>query len=142
MGIVLIWGDEFFQFATSKKWQIVNLYTAIFGLASVATSFLATFYGTVQSISGGFLQRLRNSRYFSELMSQVKQAIRDGFILCLISIPMMVIVPVSKNDFPGAILVIALWAGFSIFSLFMFFRCVSTLFLIFEDPPPPRRGAG
>jgi hypothetical protein len=120
-------------YADANSWHFDQIYSAFFGFASITTGFLATFYGTVQSTSIGFIQRIRGTKALSGFLRLTKRAIVMGFVGCVVTVPMLVIQPVPKEQYSAKAFAVALWLGVAVWALSGFWRVASSLFLLFES---------
>lgn len=89
----LMWGFRLVCLSAKLGWHLDQLYTAVFGFLAISTGFLATFYGTVRSISDGFIGRIRDTRAMTRFLVMTKSAIITGFFVSLASIPMLIAAP-------------------------------------------------
>jgi hypothetical protein len=87
----MLWGYRLACYSEARNWHFDQIYASFFGFASITTGFLATFYGTIQSMSSGFIQRIRNTRTLSGFLRFAKYAIVAGFIASIATVPMLVI---------------------------------------------------
>jgi hypothetical protein len=115
---------------------------AFFGFASITTGFLATFYGTVQSMSAGFIQRIRSTKALAGFLVKSKRAILMGFAGCIATVPMLIVQPVPIEQFSFWSVAVAVWFGIAVWAIAGFWRVASLLFLLFETSGEGNRGAG
>jgi hypothetical protein len=127
-----LWGYRLVCYSDAQNWHFDQIYVAFFGFASITTGFLATFYGTIQSMSSGFIQRIRNTRSLSGFLRFTKYAIIAGFAASVLTVPMLVIQPVPKDKYSVASIGVGVWLGIAVWSISCFWRVVSSLFLLFE----------
>jgi hypothetical protein len=129
----LMLGCKVVSFFEHSNWHLDQIYVSFFGFASIATGFLATFYGTIQSISTGFIQRIRGTKALSGFLRLTKRAIIMGFVGCIVTVPMLVIQPVPKERYSLETFAVALWLGIAVWAISGFWRVASSLFLLFES---------
>jgi hypothetical protein len=70
----VVWGPDLQKLSDEKNWHLDQLFTAAFGYISITTGFLATFYGTIQSMSSGFVHRIRDTNTYKYTTSMTKSA--------------------------------------------------------------------
>jgi hypothetical protein len=119
------------RIATLQSASVVHLdeaYTALFGLATVFTGFLFTFYSFVSTAESGFLGKARSSIYMKRANRFTVTAIIAGSMLSIFCVPLLVFQP-SVGTFPGN-LAFAIWAGLSAWALLAFERA-ARLFILF-----------
>jgi len=114
MVAALLWyrfGPSIVKIAADKSWHLDQLYTAVFGFLSITTGFLATFYGTIQSVSDGFIGRIRETRVMNKFLLYLKQGIVAGFAVTILTIPMMIVTPLPgiRTTLANYCLVIMAW---------------------------------
>jgi hypothetical protein len=131
--VIDLWGQE-------KHIHLETTYTAAAGLFAVIAGFLASFYGSIQSIADTRLARISNSKVFKDFLWRIKESTIAGFTLSVFSIPLMV---ASPTDFDGLFwrVLVAVWLGASIYAIATFVRVGRLLFFVFEIKPPQDDGA-
>ena len=132
----LLWGDQVTSVCKAHDWHLDQVYPAIFGFLAITTGYLATFYGTIQSISDGFIGKIKHTRVMGRFLHFSKSAIVWGFIVSVITVPLMVISPLPTDGRPTKNLVVAVWIGISVASIASFYRVASMLFFLFEAKIP------
>jgi hypothetical protein len=123
------------------KVELSNVYTAVGGIFAIITGFLATFYGSIQSIVDTRLKRISKTGVFLRFIRYIKIATKCGFAVALLSIPYLIFSPSTGGSLANRTLVAA-WCGACIFGLAAFVRVAGLLFFIFEYQPPEDNGAG
>jgi hypothetical protein len=126
----MLWkGPAAYAYAAEHSWKVDQAYTCVFTLATVFTAFLFTFYTFVVTAERGFLARARASTYFKQMVGYTFSAIAVGAILCVVTIPMLVVQPVPSSGDPW-LAVAAVWLGLTVWSGASFIRA-AYLFAIF-----------
>jgi hypothetical protein len=138
----LLIGHRLACFAEERGWHFDQLYVAFFGFASITTGFLATFYGTVQSMSAGFIQRIRGTKALTGFLRLSKRAILMGFAGCIATVPMLIIQPVPIVQFSLSAITVAVWLGIAVWTIAGFWRVARWLFLLFETDEGGNQAAG
>lgn len=77
--------------AANKDLSFSGLYNAIFDWSSIQTGFLFAIYGFVAGKTDGFIGEIRQTRSMSRYNTYLKRAILIGFVLTLVSMPMIVL---------------------------------------------------
>lgn len=89
--IVLHWNFAPIQSAFAEYgWSLSNLYSAIFSWSAIQTGFLFSVYGFVAGKGDGFIGAMGKTLALRNFIRYTKRAIFAGFILTLISIPLIV----------------------------------------------------
>lgn len=135
LGATVAWmfvGYKMACYASANSWHFDQIYVSFFGFASITTGFLATFYGTIQSMSGGFIQRIRGTRILTRFLFLTKRAIIMGFVGCVSTVPMLIIQPLPTEKYSLSSFVVAVWLGISVWAIAGFWRVASCFFLMFE----------
>jgi hypothetical protein len=138
--IIVIYGSSIFSKIEAGKIELSNLYTAISGLFAIITGFLATFYGSIQTIADTRLKRIAKTTVFRRFIRYIKVATVVGFVLALASIPYIALAPNAATSTLARVFV-AIWAGACVYGFSLFIRVVGLLFFIFEHQPPEDEGA-
>lgn len=126
--IFLIYGGGISSVASTYSLKIDQAYSGVFGLATVFTGFLFTFYTFVITADNGFIGRARSSLYLRRTMKFTVTALKLGGISSLLSLLMMVWQP-NLEWRPGSI-AFSIWFGLSVCSSLAFERA-ARLFVIF-----------
>src|SRR5262245_16937511 len=95
--LALAYAPDFFALIADKRWKIEAVYSSVFNFSGISTAFLFAFYTFVAVTERGFLGQARTSRYFRLTMKYAVRAIILGFLLTIVSIPMMIIEPSPKE---------------------------------------------
>jgi hypothetical protein len=128
----MIFGSNVVCYAQQHNWHLDQLYTAVFAFLAITTGFLATFYCTIQCMSEGFIQRIRNTQTLNGFLAFTKHAIIIGFIVSIVSVPMMVVTPMPITSFSWSAVIVALWLGVAVYAVASFYRVASLFFFLFE----------
>ncbi|MEX1197819.1 MAG: hypothetical protein WEB57_08180 [Pseudohongiellaceae bacterium] len=109
--------------------DLANLYSAIFGWASIQTGFLFTVYGAITARKDGFLgaiERTSGMRFFKKVLAR---AIFAGFFLSLSSVPLIVF-PLTPEAFDFWYVVISAWFSLFLWAFLLFCRVAYTFGII------------
>ena len=74
----------------SNNFSLPQLYTAIFGWASVMTGFQFGVYGLILSKTDGFISSLGGTQAMKTFLSYTAKAVRIGFMLTIFGMPLLV----------------------------------------------------
>lgn len=127
----------------SDRLSVGNLFSAIFGWASIQTGCVFAIYGFVAGKTDGFIVEIRNTRSMRRFNSFIRRAIVSGFVLTLSSMPLIAWKFTITTDDRLLYLVFAGW--FSVFVwAFCSFARVAYIFglLIRFDDAPKKVGGG
>lgn len=130
-GGLLIFGPDLYRYADTHKWKIDQFYTSVFTLATVFTAFLFMFYTFAVTAERGFLSRARASTYFKQMVEYTIRAIVVGALLCVLTVPMLVVQPTPAKGDPWLVFAAA-WLGLTVWSFASFIRA-AYLFIIFAS---------
>lgn len=114
--------------------KIDQAYSGVFGLVTVLTGFLFTFFTFIVTTDHGFIGKARSSIYLRRANAFTITALISGATAALCSLAMMVWQP-NLSWLPGLI-AFAVWVGVSVWSVLAFERA-ARLFIVFA-----RRHAG
>ena len=93
---LLYWRSEIVSQFTNHGWKAEGLYGAVFNWAAIQTGFAFGVYGFVAGKTGGFIDAVRGTVAMSRFLRYVKAANTLGFVLTVLSIPLLVINPDLK----------------------------------------------
>lgn len=137
----LLWGGVVFFFSNSivdlikdHNLKMDQAYSGIFGIATVLTGFLFTFYSFVITTDHGFIGKARSSIYLKKTVNFTIDALRVGSLAALCSLPMMVWQPTLSSV--NQKLAFAFWVALSVWSLLSFERA-ARLFILFTRRHSP-----
>src|SRR5690242_16913318 len=93
LALVLLWlaHGELLLLIAGNKISVSNLFSAIFGWASIQTGCVFAIYGFVAGKTDGFIGEVRNTRSMRRFNTYIWRAIVSGFILTIGSMPLMVL---------------------------------------------------
>ena len=128
--IILSYGPIIYADIAEKRIDVSGIYTAIAGLFAIITGFLANFYCTIQSLTDTRLKRVARTRVFQRYISYIKECIVSGIFVAAGTIPDIIFSP-TVSGWSGRFLV-AVWFGFSTYSLGTFVRIAGVIFFIFD----------
>lgn len=90
--LILLWltRGRLLPLMADNKISIGNLFTAIFGWASIQTGCVFAIYGFVAGKNDGFIGEVRHTRSMRRFNTYIKRAILSGFVLTIGSMPLIV----------------------------------------------------
>nr|WP_129545772.1 hypothetical protein [Methylorubrum zatmanii] len=100
---------------TSQNFSLPQLYTAIFGWASITTGFLFGVYGLIISKTDGFINQVRDTKVMGVFLSYTSRAVILGFVLTILGMPFLV-ANVDMKDITN----FGFWMGSSYIGLFIY----------------------
>ena len=89
-GLLVWFRPSVLAYIVAKDLSISNLYTAIFDWSAIQTGCLFAIYGFVAGKTDGFIGAIRQSRAMNTYIRYVKRAMIMGFVLTILSMPLMV----------------------------------------------------
>lgn len=129
------------QFSASG-WQESNLYNAVFGWSSIQSGFVFAIYGFIVTKRDGFAGILIGGQSYERFLSFTRRACFGGFLLAVVSLPLVVASP--KIDTAPATLFwsVSLWFSFFVWAFFAFMRVAFTFGRIIGTTDKPTRIPG
>lgn len=106
----------------ASKWQVANLYTAVFTWSAIQTGFAFGVYGFVVGRSEGFIPEIRETIAMKRFLGYVKRANVGGFLLTIMSLPLTVLSPDPAPDGSIQFFIVLLWFGLFVWTLLAFLR--------------------
>ena len=103
-------------------WKLENLYSAVFGWASIQTGFLFGVYGFVVGNTDGFISEVRGTRAMSRFVGYTLRATLIGFILTLATMPLIVADPSLTQESGLVYYLIAAWLAIFVWAFMAFLR--------------------
>lgn len=88
--ILWIYQSKLLPLMVEDKISIGNLFSAVFGWASIQTGCVFAIYGFVAGKTDGFIGEVRHTRSMKRYSVYIKRAIVSGFILTVFSMPLIV----------------------------------------------------
>lgn len=135
---LLVWrGDVVSQFA-ENGWKAEGLYGAVFNWAAIQTGFAFGVYGFVVGKTGGFIEAVRETVAMRRFLHYVKAANVLGFVLTVLSIPLLVINPDLKTPSTAAYVIASAWFSLFVWAFVTFLRIAYTFGHLssVKDAPP------
>jgi hypothetical protein len=106
----------------ASKWQVANLYTAVFTWSAIQTGFAFGVYGFVAGRSEGFIPEIRDTIAMKRFLGYVKRANIGGFLLTIVSLPLTIINPSPAPQGSLQFFAILVWFGLFVWTLLAFLR--------------------
>jgi hypothetical protein len=135
---LLFWRAEVVSQFANRGWKAEGLYGAVFNWAAIQTGFAFGVYGFVAGKTGGFIDAVRGTVAMSRFHRYVKTANVLGFVLTVLSIPLLVINPDLKAPTTLIYAVAAAWFALFIWAFVTFLRIAYTFGHLsgVKDNPP------
>jgi hypothetical protein len=118
LSALLYFKSDIMRMSATDKISVTNLYNAVFGWAAIQTGCLFAMYGFVAGKSDGFIGLVRHTRAMQTYVTYLRRATYIGFLLTLISIPLIVTNYKITLDSHLLFYIVAVW-----FSLFLWAFC-------------------
>lgn len=138
LAAIFLWRSEIAGHFQSDDWKSSDLYTAIFGWASIQTGFVFGIYGFVASKDDGFIKQVSGDRSFARFVGYIKRANLAGFLLTFFTLPMIITSPELKDPNSTAFLVTMIWFGVFVWTFCAFLRVAFIFGRIVAVPDRPR----
>lgn len=138
--VFLIYAKNIQTWMNSHEIKADGIYAPIGGIFVIIAGFLASFYGSIQSIADTRLKRISKTFFFIRFLKQIKEATISGFFLSILSVPLMIVAPSNFSTNPSR-MIVSIWVGSLIYCLAAFMRVGTKLFVVFEHQPPKDLGA-
>ena len=104
------------------KISVENLFSAIFGWASIQTGCVFAIYGFIAGKTDGFIGEVRHTRSMKRYSTYIKRAIISGFILTIFSMPLIVWKFDVEADDNQLFHAIAIWFSVFVWAFLSFTR--------------------
>lgn len=118
-------GDVVSQFA-AHGWKAEGLYGAVFNWAAIQTGFAFGVYGFVAGKNTGFIEAVRGTVAINRFLRYVKAANILGFLLTVLSIPLLVANADLKAPTTFVYLLVSAWFSLFVWAFVTFLRIAYT----------------
>lgn len=122
MVALYVQAPSIFASIEASKWEVSNLYSAVFNWSAIQTGFAFAVYGFVVGRSEGFIPAIRETVAMKRFLGYVKRANVGGFILTIISMPLTVVSPKPGPIDSLQFLMLLLWFGLFLWTFLAFLR--------------------
>jgi len=122
----------------SNYWKSSDLYTAVFGWASIQTGFVFGIYGFVASKTDGFIKVVSEDRSFQRFTNYIKRANLAGFLLTFFTLPMIVGSPELKDPDTVPFIITMAWFAIFVWTFCAFLRVAFIFGKVVAVPDRPR----
>jgi hypothetical protein len=123
---LLYWRDEIVSQFANHGWKAEGLYGAVFNWAAIQTGFAFGVYGFVAGKTGGFIEAVRGTVAMARFQGYVKAANVLGFVLTVLSIPLLVTNPDLTAPTSAAYAVVSGWFALFVWAFVTFLRIAYT----------------
>ena len=130
---LIIFSGNIIFWAEDNKISLSGLYAAIFDWSAIQTGFLFAVYGFIAGKKDGFVEAIANTPAMSFFNSSLKKAIIVGFLLTIISMP-LIVVPLSVDGFNIWYFLLCAWFCLFIWAFLLFCRVAYTFGVIVQVP--------
>lgn len=144
MSFALLWWfrEAILPLMVADKISVSNLFTAIFGWASIQTGCVFAIYGFVGGKTDGFIGEVRHTRSMKRYNTYIKRAIWSGFLLTLSSMPLIVWKFTPAEITVPLFLLFAFWFSVFVWAFFSFARVAFIFGVLTQVGEPSKVGAG
>jgi hypothetical protein len=122
--LVVLWffRNKLLPLMAEDRISIGNLFSAIFGWASIQTGCVFAIYGFIAGKSDGFIGEVRHTRSMKRYSIYIRRAIISGFILTVGSMPLTVWKFKIEAGDNYVFMIIALWFSVFVWAFLSFAR--------------------
>jgi len=114
--------EEIAQYIKDMTIDWSNLYAAVFDWAAIQTGFLFGVYGFIVGSPTGFMKAIDGTKPFRYFKIGLITSLVVGFVLTIISLPLLVFSPNPFTSGATVKVLSFLWFSFFVFALGTFFR--------------------
>lgn len=122
LGLLWVSRGRLLPLLAEGKISVSNLFSAVFGWASIQTGCVFAIYGFVAGKADGFIGEVRHTRSMRRFTTYIKRAIISGFILTIFSMPLMVLNFQMSIENTRLYLGIAAWFSVFVWAFLSFAR--------------------
>jgi hypothetical protein len=126
----------------ADKLSVGNLFSAVFGWASIQTGCVFAIYGFIAGKTDGFIIEIRNTRSMRRFNSFIMRAIVSGFVLTLTSMPLIAWKFTVTTDDKLLFAVFATWFALFVWAFFSFARVAYIFGLLVRYDEIPKKLGG
>lgn len=123
-------------------WNEGNLYGAVFNWSSIQSGFVFAIYGFIVTKRDGFVGRVIGGSSYERFLSFTKRACYGGFLLTIVSLPLLVASPEIAASQPLMYWPIAIWFALFVWAFCAFLRVAFTFGIIVATPDRRERIPG
>ncbi len=122
--------------------SVGNLFSAVFGWASIQTGCVFAIYGFVAGKNDGFIGEVRRTRSMKRFSVYIMRAISSGFLLTVTSMPLIVWKFTITADNRYLYLLIIAWFSLFVWAFLSFARVAYIFGILVRVPDSEKVGAG
>jgi hypothetical protein len=126
----------------ADKISVGNLFSAVFGWASIQTGCVFAIYGFVAGKNDGFIGEVRRTRSMKRFSVYIKRAITSGFLLTVTSMPLIVWKFTITPDDKYLFLLIITWFALFVWAFLSFARVAYIFGILMRIDDSEKVGAG
>jgi hypothetical protein len=122
--LALLWSFRWsiIPWMAADKLSVGNLFSAVFGWASIQTGCVFAIYGFVAGKNDGFIGEVRRTRSMKRFSTYIMRAIMSGFLLTVTSMPLIVWKFTIALDDKYLYLMIVAWFALFVWAFLSFAR--------------------
>lgn len=144
LSLAILWSYRWsiIPLMAADKISVSNLFSAIFGWASIQTGCVFAIYGFVAGKNDGFIGEVRRTRSMRRFGTYIMRAITSGFILTVTSMPLIVWkFTITAND-KYLYLMIVVWFSLFVWAFLSFARVAYIFGILVRVPDSNAIGGG
>jgi hypothetical protein len=122
--------------------SVGNLFSAVFGWASIQTGCVFAIYGFVAGKNDGFIGEVRRTRSMKRFGIYIRRAITSGFLLTVTSMPLIVWKFAVSPDDKYLFLLIITWFALFVWAFLSFARVAYIFGILIRVNDSEKVGAG
>ena len=123
---IFIWkGPQAISYVAAQEWDMSSLYSSVFDLSSVLAAFLFAFFTFVRAAETEFIKKIKRTKIFRKFLMNLRTAIYASAICTLLTVPYIVIEPMSAKKATISFWFIGGWLALSACTFALSYRSVS-----------------
>lgn len=142
--LVILWPlrASIIPLMATDKISVGNLFSAVFGWASIQTGCVFAIYGFVAGKNDGFIGEVRRTRSMKRFSVYIRRAITSGFLLTVTSMPLIVWKFAIAPDDKYLFLLIITWFALFVWAFLSFARVAYIFGILVRVDDAEKVGAG
>lgn len=125
-----------------NKWDPSNLYGAVFDWSSIQSAFIFAIYGFIVTKKDGFAGAIVGGQTYERFLSFTRRACLGGFVLTIVTLPLVIASPAVSGASRIEYYSIALWFSFFVWAFGAFMRVAFSFGIIVATPDRPEHIPG
>lgn len=144
IALALLWSlrSSIIPLMAADRISASNLFSAVFGWASIQTGCVFAIYGFVAGKNDGFIGEVRRTRSMRRFSTYIMRAIASGFLLTVTSMPLLVWKFTISPDDKFLYLMIIVWFSLFVWAFLSFARVAYIFGVLVQVQDNDRVGGG